>query len=161
MAQFGKNSKNKLTEVHPDLVKVCNRALEIASSLNKDFSIIEGYRSAERQQDLFETGFSTIKNGGKHNCKPSLAIDFAPYHAKHGALTGNPTQTRELAKLTSRAYDLVNTIILGEFMIIATCFQLAAKELGVVITWGGDWNNDGNLFDTSFYDWGHIELGGK
>ena len=37
-------------------------------------------------------------------------------------------------------------------------YKDAAKELGVSIRWGGDWNMDGNSKDEQFYDGPHFEL---
>ncbi|MCB5320309.1 M15 family peptidase, partial [Yersinia massiliensis] len=46
---FGKASESNLIGVHPDLVKVVRRALEITPI---DFKVIEGCRTVERQREL-------------------------------------------------------------------------------------------------------------
>ena len=51
--QFGKRSIKRLEGVHPDLVKVCHRALEMSPI---DFSIIEGMRTLKRQKALLAKG---------------------------------------------------------------------------------------------------------
>ena len=86
MFEFGKISITKLITVHPKLREVCNLAIIIS---NQDFSIIEGYRSVERQQILYKQGrtepgkivtkIDGIKKKSKHNYIPSLAVDVAPY----------------------------------------------------------------------------------
>ena len=45
MYQLGKKSKKKLEGVHPDLVKVVERAIEITE---QDFTVLEGLRDIER-----------------------------------------------------------------------------------------------------------------
>jgi peptidoglycan L-alanyl-D-glutamate endopeptidase CwlK len=52
---FGNRSKERLTGVHPDLVKVIEEAIK-ESPL--DFSITEGLRTKERQKELFDAGKS-------------------------------------------------------------------------------------------------------
>jgi len=52
---FGNKSKERLSGVHPDLVKVIEEAIK-ESPL--DFSITEGLRTKERQQELFSAGKS-------------------------------------------------------------------------------------------------------
>ena len=52
---LGQRSKDRLTGVHPDLVKVIEEAIK-ESPL--DFSITEGLRTKERQKELFDAGKS-------------------------------------------------------------------------------------------------------
>ena len=69
MYKFGNASKQKLSEVHPDLQKVLNLAI---SRSPLDFGISEGYRSPERQNQLYKEGKSRIdginKKGKHRNC---------------------------------------------------------------------------------------------
>ena len=41
---------------------------------------------------------------------------------------------------------------------VAAAMLAAAKELGVAIRWGGDWNMNGDSKDEKFYDGPHFEL---
>lgn len=66
-------SRQKLSGVHPDLVAVVKRAIEITK---QDFSVIEGIRSVERQKELFKSGASTTMNS-RHIT--GHAVDLAPY----------------------------------------------------------------------------------
>src|SRR3972149_3341085 len=43
-----------------------------------DCTVIEGYRSPDRQHALFAQGKTKVRRG-KHNESPSLAVDVAPY----------------------------------------------------------------------------------
>ena len=60
--QLGKTSLAKLQGVHPNLVKVIQRAIEITG---QDFGVNEGLRTVERQKRLFAAGASKTMNS-KH-----------------------------------------------------------------------------------------------
>lgn len=66
-------SRQRLSGVHPDLVAVVKRAIEITK---QDFSVIEGIRSVERQRELLKSGASTTMNS-RH--LTGHAVDLAPY----------------------------------------------------------------------------------
>jgi len=66
-------SKQKLSGVHPDLVAVVQRAIEITE---QDFSVLEGLRSIERQKELYKSGKSKTMNS-RH--LTGHAVDLAPY----------------------------------------------------------------------------------
>ena len=106
---FGERSKKNLTGVHPDLVKVATKALELSQI---DFTVTEGLRTKERQAQLMAAGASKTMNS-RHIT--GHAIDIAPIIAGEVRWDWPPFQ--ELSK----------------------AFKLAAKELGVPIVWGGDW----------------------
>lgn len=155
---FGSGSLKQLDTVESVLNLLAERALYIAGSIGKDFSVIEGHRSPERQLKLYEDGKTQLTGGGKHNFFPSKALDFVPYHSIEKTLTGNPAQIQSLASKYGKSFETMNALIMAEFHVIAMCFIQAASEFDVEITWGGDWNRDGSSFDTNFMDWGHIEL---
>lgn len=66
-------SLSKLEGVHPDLVSVVKRAIELTT---QDFSVIEGLRSLSRQKELVAAGKSTTMNS-RH--LTGHAVDIAPY----------------------------------------------------------------------------------
>ena len=77
---LGNSSKEKLDTCHIDLQKIF--ALAITRS-KVDFGISEGHRTLARQKQLFNEGKSKIdgiSQKGKHNYKPSLAVDIFAYH---------------------------------------------------------------------------------
>ena len=51
--QLGTRSLQNLSGVHPDLVAVVKRAIELTE---QDFSVIEGIRNIDRQRQLFKSG---------------------------------------------------------------------------------------------------------
>jgi peptidoglycan LD-endopeptidase CwlK len=71
--KLGNKSLQKLEGVHPDLVAVVKRAIEITE---QDFSVIEGLRSYERQKELVKKGASKTMNS-RH--LTGHAVDIAPY----------------------------------------------------------------------------------
>jgi peptidoglycan LD-endopeptidase CwlK len=106
---LGDTSIKKLEGVHPDLIKVVERADELCEI---EFIITEGVRSMKRQRQLVAAGASkTLKS--RH--LTGHAIDFAPL------INGEVTWKWP------------------PFYLIADAFKKAAAELGIPIVWGGDW----------------------
>lgn len=129
MYSFSKRSLDNLKNADKRLVDICNELIKIT-----DFTVIESYRSIERQQELFKKGFSKIdgiKKKGKHNYFPSLAIDIIPFKKGHNPFDG------------SKESDLM-------FNELAKQFKEVARQLNIKIQWGGDW--------VSFSDKPHFEL---
>ena len=108
---FGLSSKSlkRLEGVHPDLVKVVKRAIEITPI---DFVVIEGLRTKERQKYLVAKGASKTMNSYHLT---GHAVDIAPL--VDGQASWDWKYYRELAP----------------------AMKQAAKELDIDITWGGDW----------------------
>lgn len=120
-----------LNDVNPALVDVCQTALEYGVM---DFTVIEGLRSYERQQMLFNNGKSKTMNS-KHLMQDdgfSHAVDIVPW-----------------------PIDWKDT---GRFYILNGIMRAAAAELGVTIRTGADWDNDGLIQDQTFHDLPHYEL---
>lgn len=116
---LGTVSKNNLKGVHPDLVKVVERAISLSTI---DFRVIEGIRSKQRQIELVNKGASKTLNS-RHIT--GHAIDVV-------ALIGGDV------RWDWPLYDK-----------IAKAFKQAAKELNIPIVWGGDWKTfkDGPHFE--------------
>lgn len=57
--QFSRQSVGNMKGLHPDMVRVLHRALEITPY---DFGVLEGVRSIERQREYFRNGNSTTMN---------------------------------------------------------------------------------------------------
>lgn len=70
---LGTRSLNSLSGVHPDMVAVVKKAIEITEV---DFTVIEGLRSVERQRSLLDDGKSTTMNS-RHIT--GHAVDMVPY----------------------------------------------------------------------------------
>lgn len=107
--KFSQRSLNNLSGVHPDLVKVVRRALEITDT---DFAVIEGLRSKEHQAELVKAGASQTMNS-RHIT--GHAVDLAAVVG--GAIRWDwPLYER-----------------------IAEAVKTASAELKVSVIWGGDW----------------------
>lgn len=133
---FGQRSLDRLNGVNTRLVSVVHRALELSTV---DFTVVEGLRSKQRQQQLYAQGRTaagrivtwTLKS--KHI--DGLAVDLAP--------------------ITDGKIDWNN---LAKFDAIGAAMKKAAAELGVTIRWGADWDRDGKLREKGESDSPHFEL---
>lgn len=108
--QLSQRSLDNLASVHPDLVRVVKRAIEITPV---DFTVIEGIRSLERQRELVASGASRTMNS-RH--LTGHAVDIVPLDER-----GN----------ISWDWPLYHKL--------APAIKQAARECGVPIEWGGDW----------------------
>ena len=136
---LSKASLDKLQGVHPKLVKVVKRAIELTK---QDFKVLEGVRTPERQKELYAQG--RTKPGPKvtwtltsnHFVNPKTgyghAVDLVPY----------PVDWETLSK-----FDAIQKAMFA-----------AAKELGVTIRWGANWNRNGKPREKGETDSPHFEL---
>lgn len=120
--RLGARSKKRLEGVHPDLVRVVERAIELTEV---DFTVLEGMRTVARQKKLVAKGASTTMN------------------SRH--LTGHAVDIGAWVDGTVR-WDWPLYYKLAEAM------KQAAKELNVDLEWGGDWKSfkDGPHFELSW-----------
>lgn len=109
--QLSERSKRRLQGVHPDLVKVVERAIQITDT---DFTVLEGLRTKARQAQLVASGASQTMNS-RHIT--GHAIDLGAY----------------VAGQVRWDWPLYNKI--------AETMKKAAAEVGVPIEWGGDWTS--------------------
>lgn len=117
MYYLSQRSKNRLQGVHPDLVAVVRRAIQITG---RDFSVSEGLRSRQRQATLVAKGKSQTMNS-RH--LTGHAVDLLPY-----PFNGDMD------------FDGVPSIEdWDEYMPVADAMIQAAKELNVPLRWGGNW----------------------
>ena len=70
---LGIRSRQRLSGVHPDLVAVVERAIQITEV---DFTVLEGLRSRDRQKELVAKGASKTMNS-RH--LTGHAVDIAPW----------------------------------------------------------------------------------
>jgi peptidoglycan L-alanyl-D-glutamate endopeptidase CwlK len=117
---LGARSLTRLTGVHPDLVKVVQLAIQKS---DLDFAVLEGVRTIDRQRQLFAQKATKTMNS-RH--LTGHAVDLAP--VINGAVSWDWPLYNRLAKTV----------------------KASAAELGVPLTWGGDWR--------TFKDGPHWEL---
>ena len=113
--KLSNRSKNKLEGVHPDMVAVVERAIELTKV---DFGVTYGVRSLAEQERLVASGRSqTMKS--KHLIQDSgysHAVDVVAYDGS----------------------DVVWEI--NVYDDICDAFKQAAEEKGVAVKWGAAWS---------------------
>jgi len=119
--KFSQRSLNNLEGVHSDLIVVVTHALLISEI---DFVVIEGLRTPERQQQLFDAG-ATRTTRSRH--MTGHAVDLAVWWK--GAI-----------RWDWPFYDRLSVYV-----------KEAAKHHNIDITWGGDWQSfrDGPHYELS------------
>lgn len=112
--RLGARSRAELKGVHPDLVRVVERAIEITL---QDFSVHDGLRTLEEQKRYVASGASQTLNS-KHRPQADgfgHAVDLVPF------INGKMRWEWE------------------PIYVIAAAVWQAARELGVAVRWGGAW----------------------
>lgn len=116
MFKLGQKSRSNLVGVHPHLVAVVERAIEITQ---QDFNVFEGARSTEQQKINVQKGVSTTVNGSRHLVGKdgyAHAVDLVP---------------------------LINGQLKWDWegcYKIAEAVRQASIELNIPIRWGGVWD---------------------
>jgi len=125
MYKLGPRSQSRLKGVHPDLVKVVKRAIEITTV---DFTVLEGLRDPARQKTLMESGASQTLN------------------SRH--ITGHAV---DLGAWVDNQVDWSWPL----YFKVADAMKKAAAELSVPLEWGGDWKKfkDGPHFQLPFKEY--------
>lgn len=128
MPKFSTKSKQILASVHPDLRRLFETVVE-----RFDCTIVSGHRNEAEQNEKFRQGLSKVQYpDSKHNAYPSNAVDVAPY----------PIDWEDRER----------------FAYFAGYVMGVAQSLGITIRWGGDFDMDTEVKDSTFYDGGHFEL---
>ena len=128
MPKFSKKSKAKLNTCDKRLIELFNKVVK-----KFDCTIIEGHRSKDRQNKLFDEGKSKLQYpNGKHNATPSMAVDVAPY----------PIDWNDRERFTYFAGYVIGI----------------AYQMGLKIRWGGYWDMDTQVKDNNFDDLPHFEI---
>lgn len=135
---LGPQSRARLQGVHPDLVKVVQRAIELT---DQDFMVLEGVRTPARQKELYAQGRTapgpkvTWTLNSNHFVNPKTgfghAVDLVPFPV-----------------------DWSHT----KLDVVSKAMFAAAWELGVPIRWGADWDRDGKPREKGETDSPHFEL---
>ena len=128
MPKIGKRSQERLNTCDEDLIALFKEVVKYF-----DCSVLEGHRGEEKQNKYFNEGKSKLKYPkGRHNKKPSNAVDVVPY----------PVDWEDRERMTY----------------FAGFVKGVAYKMGIPIRWGGDWNNNNDLKDNNFDDLPHFEL---
>lgn len=135
MPRLGKTSKRHLGTCHEDLKRIAHEAIKYV-----DFSVVEGHRGKEKQNQYFRQGLSKLEYpDSRHNSWPSEAIHIIPY-PEHWAAS------------EKRWYYLGGVIMTVADMLYDK------GEISHRLRWGGDWDGDDIFSDQGFDDLAHYEL---
>jgi len=128
MPRFSTKSKSKLHSCDERLISLFNKVVK-----HFDCMVLEGHRGEEKQNAAYDKGNSKVRYpNGKHNQSPSVAVDVAPY----------PIDWADRER-----FHYFGGYVLG-----------VAKQMGLNIRWGGDWNQDTQTKDNKFDDLVHFEI---
>jgi peptidoglycan L-alanyl-D-glutamate endopeptidase CwlK len=129
---WGKESKKQYDTIDPRLQRVLDRVCSEVC----DIRILVGNRNKEDQDLAYATGRSKVRwPNSKHNALPSLAVDITP----------TPVNFKSQSLREELSY-------------IAGALTAIARQEGITVRWGGDWDQDGDLEDNSFDDLFHFEI---
>jgi len=136
--KLGPASRKKLEGLHPDLVAVVTRAIQLTT---QDFSVTCGVRTLAEQKELYAQG----------RTKPGQIVTWT-LNSRH----------LPSADGLGRAVDLapypIDWNTLSKFDAIAKAMFAASKELGIPIRWGADWDQNGKPRERGETDSPHFEL---
>ena len=136
---LSQRSISNLRQVHPDLVAVVGRAIQITE---QDFIVIEGVRTQERQDELWAQGRTT----------PGPIVTWTKDASSHGIGKDGYGRAVDICPFPVDWNDL------SKFDAIARAMFAAATELGVRLRWGADWDQDGKPRERGESDSPHFEL---
>ena len=134
MPQFSALSNSRLDECDYRLQSLFREVIR-----HFDCVVLCGHRAKTDQDAAVRNGRSKTEwPNSKHNKRPSCAVDIAPYDAP----PVGPVNWQDRERMT-----------LFAGFVLAT-----AKQLGISIRWGGDWDRDTQVLDNTFDDLVHFEL---
>jgi hypothetical protein len=147
---FGIASTKELVTLHPDMQIVLSNAIQVYN-----FSIHQGARTVEEQiRNIRKRASKTLdsyhiprdKNGHYDPSVPCLAADILPYQkgVNPWPQPNDSLEVREKKK--------------GRFYYMQGIVYKAARDEGIAIVQGVDWDHDADFFDQSFDDLPHVQL---
>jgi hypothetical protein len=153
MANYSKKSADYLYTCDTDLIQLGNEVVK-----ERDHSVTEGHRNEEEQEAHFDAKRSFVHwPDSKHNSSPSRAVHFKPY-PMDWALVLEMDKILASGEIPSRAILQKAFREYAKFYHFAGYVKKTAKDLGIRVTWGGDWDSDNEFNDQRFHDLLHWEL---
>ena len=144
-------SMKNLEGVDANLVKVVQLAIQLSK---QDFMVLEGVRSREQCMVNYGKGRTVAQCTAK-----GIPAKYAQPKLNKVTWLNNPFSSKHCY---GKAVDLVPYPIdwntLSKFDEIAKAMFQAAKQLGVSIRWGADWNSDGRPREKGETDSPHFEI---
>lgn len=148
MPKFSQRSKDALIGLHPLLITLLNSAI-VDSPI--DFTIIEGVRTAATQKKYYTWGRTVVNpNTGPLKGKPFGSIvtgrDGVKSKSEHQVKADGLSHAFDVCPFIDGKLAWDNT---KAFHDLSKHIKAKAKELGIKITWGGDWKT---LVDLPHYE---------
>ena len=148
---LSQRSLDKLVGVDEHLQRVVKRAIQISK---QDFMVLEGIRTREQCMINYGKGRTVAQCVAK-----GVPAQYANPRAAKVTWLNNPFASKHV---TGKAVDLVPYPVdwndLKKFDLIAQAMLQAAKELGVPVRWGADWDDDGKPRERGESDSPHFEI---
>lgn len=155
---LGSRSLTRLASCHPDIQRVVKRAAANASA-DEDFTVLEGVRTREQMMVNYGKGRTAAQCVAK-----GVEASYAQPKAAKVTWLNNPFASAHAKQADgySHAVDLVPWPIdwndLARFDRMAELVLAAAKQEGVGLRWGADWDADGKPRERGEGDSPHFEL---
>jgi len=135
MPKFSARSFTKLSTCHIDLQVLF---YEVVKTF--DCTILQGYRNEADQNAALAAGKSKLAYPkSKHNFKPSLAVDVVPYPLPDWS-------------------KVVDFVYFGGYVMGIAQMLFDSGKMTHRIRFGGDFNRNQRISDSSFYDCVHFEI---
>lgn len=148
MPHFGRASESRVRTMTDGLQRLFREVVKWY-----DCKVIFGHRGEEAQNRAFSSGASQVPwPDSEHNSYPSRAGDVGPYPLKWG---GDLLRRDPDGKILGLDQDNLRALL--RFYHFSGYVRGTAKQMGIGIRWGGDWDRDFDLFDQTFMDLVHFE----
>ena len=148
---LSQKSLDRLNGVDERLQRVVKRAIQLTK---QDFMVLEGVRTKEQCMINYGKGRTTAQCVAK-----GVPAQYANPNATKVTWLNNPFASKHCY---GKAVDLVPYPVdwndLKKFDAIAQAMLQAAKELGISIRWGADWDGDGKPRERGESDSPHFEI---
>ena len=148
---LSQRSLDRLVGVDECLQRVVKRAIQLTK---QDFMVLEGVRTRQQCMSNYGKGRTIAQCVAK-----GVPAQYANPRAAKVTWLNNPFASKHV---NGKAVDLVPYPVdwndLKKFDLIAQAMLQAAKELGVPVRWGADWDNDGKPRERGESDSPHFEL---
>ena len=153
---LGSRSRKNLIGVHPNLVRVVERAIQLTTV---DFTVLEGVRSREQCYRNWGKGRSIAQ------CKAAgVPAQYAQVNMSKVTWLRDPLNSKHCLQSDGfgHAVDLAPFPVvwddLSKFDAIARAMLQAATELKIGVRWGADWDQDGKPRERGESDSPHFEI---
>lgn len=148
---LSQKSLDRLVGVDERLQRVVKRAIQLSK---QDFMVLEGVRTRQQCMTNYGKGRTIAQCVAK-----GVPAQYANPRAAKVTWLNNPFTSKHV---NGKAVDLVPYPVdwddLKKFDLIAQAMLQAAKELGVPVRWGADWDSDGKPRERGESDSPHFEI---